>query len=284
MRRYLFMVLFYMLSVNAMGQDNDSLIAAHRGTTWLMRYTVKPGENMQMLARRFYVSDGAIAYANEQEGPKKLTPGDVINIPLTKENYFSAKQPFDQYHELYYHVVGRDNISLISTYSGVTKDDIRTWNNLHGYTLEPGEALFVGWVKMMDRDTTNPVKMAAYPVVRKMVSVDSQKIVVPGGLDTIYNRQTNNGMSVLTEKGTAVFFDKTGKNNIFYAFHNTTPRGTVIKVTNPGTGKTIFVKVLDKVPDTKLYSNSIIGISSSAREALGVNDTKAWVEISYPAN
>ena len=61
-------------------------------------------------------------------------------------------------------------------------------------------------------------------------------------------------------------------------------RGTVIKITNPGSGKTIYVKVLDKIPDTKLYTNSIIGISNSAREALGVTDSKAWVEISYPVN
>jgi hypothetical protein len=126
--------------------------------------------------------------------------------------------------------------------------------------------------------------MLAYPSLVKKTAADTAKIKVPGGLDSIYNRQTNNGMNVLTEKGTAVFFDKGGKNNVYYAFHTATPSGTIIKVTNPGTGKTIYVKVLGKIPDTKLYSNSIIGISTSAREALGVTDSKAWVEISYPAN
>jgi hypothetical protein len=58
----------------------------------------------------------------------------------------------------------------------------------------------------------------------------------------------------------------------------------VIKVTNPGTGKSIFVKVLGPIPDTKQYAGSIIGIATAAKEALGVTDTKAWCELSYSPN
>jgi hypothetical protein len=162
---------------------------------------------------------------------------------------------------------------------------MRTWNNLHGNTLSEGEVLFIGWVKMMARDSTNPASQQAYFFPKKKPAADSlKKVPVPGGLDTIYNRQTNNGINVLTEKGTAVFFDKPGKNNIYYAFHNTTPPGGIIKVYNPGTGKTIYVKVLAKIPNTKLYANSIIGISNTAKEALGVTDNKAWCELSYSMN
>ena len=57
-----------------------------------------------------------------------------------------------------------------------------------------------------------------------------------------------------------------------------------MKVFNPGTNKTIYVKILGPVPDTKLYANSIIGICDAAKEALGITDNKAWVELSYPAN
>jgi hypothetical protein len=58
----------------------------------------------------------------------------------------------------------------------------------------------------------------------------------------------------------------------------------VVKVFNPGSGKTIYVKVLGPLPDTKLYANSIIGISSGAKEALGVTDNRTWCELSYAAN
>jgi LysM repeat protein len=283
MLRNLLIILFFILSTGAMAQDSDSLFAIRKGANWAIRYTVKPGETAHMLAVRFYISDGVLEYANDVDVMKRLSPGTPVRIPVTKENFTITKLPLDGMRELYFHVGPKDDIGIVSTYSGVTKSQIRTWNNLKGNTVVPGEPLFVGWVKMMARDSSNPASEQAYPPMIKKVA-DPAKVVVPGGLDTAFNRQTNNGSNVLTEKGTAVFFEKPGKNNVFYAFHNSSVRGSIIKVTNPGTGKTIYVKVLGPIPDTKLYANSIIGICNSAKEALGVGDNKAWVELSYSPN
>jgi len=161
---------------------------------------------------------------------------------------------------------------------------MRKFNNLKGNTIVPGEVLFIGWVKMMDPDSNDPTVESAYPSFKKTGMADTAKAPVPGGLDTIFDSQTNHGLNVLTEKGTAVFFEKTGKNSAYVAFHNTTPRGTIIRVFNPGTGKTIYAKVLGPLPNTKLYSNCIIGINDAAKEALGVTETKSWCELSYSTN
>ena len=169
-------------------------------------------------------------------------------------------------------------------YAGVTKDEMRLWNNLKGNTLMPEETLFVGWVKVMALDTLNPLTELAYPSTKRVVKADTIRMHTPGGLDTLYDIQTNHGLNVLTEKGTAVFFEKTGKSNVYQAFHNTSKRGTIIKVLNPGNGKSVYVKVLGPIPGTKQYANCIIGISDAAKEALGVTDSKAWCELSYSAN
>ncbi len=284
MSRYLVIVLFSILSVTGSAQTNDSLFAIHKLASWVIRYTVQPGENLHMIATRFYISDGALENANEADVIKKFQPGSVISIPVTAENYYVTKQTFLDMHEVYYHVVPKDDIGLLSTYAGITKAQMRSWNNLHGNTISPGEVLFIGWVKMISYDTTNPISELAYPTFRKKAMADTAQGPVPGGLDTVYNRQTNNGTNVLTEKGTAVFYDQTSRNNTYYAFHNATPHGSIIKVYNPSSGKTIYVRVLGPIPNTKLYANAIIGISSAAKEALGVTDNKAWCELSYSAN
>jgi hypothetical protein len=252
----------------------------------VIKYTIKYGENIRMLATRFYMPEEAIAKVNDPESLKKAEMGSTINIPVLRANYQTVHPTLDMsnLHELYYHVAPKDEIGVLSSYIGVSKADLRNWNNLHGNTLTIGQPLFLGWVKMMDRDSLNPASEHAYPIIRKKAVTDTPKIIVVGGLDTVYNRQTNNGLNVLTEKGTAVFFEKPSKSNVYYGFHNATPRNTVVKVYNPGTNRAIYVKVLGPLPDTKLYANSIIGISSTAKEALGVNDSKAWVELSYPAN
>lgn len=286
MLRYIFIVLFSMLIVNVSAQQVDSLFTVRKSNNWAIKYVIKPGENLHMLAYRFYISDGVLTYANDPDNIKNIVAGADILIPVTKENYSTSKQPFDGKQPLYYHVGPKDDIALISMYAGITKDEMRQWNALKGNTLAPGRVLFIGWVKMMPRDTADPTTLAAYPLVKKSTVKTAENQHVPGGLDSLYNMQTNNGLDILSEKGTAVFFEKAGavKTNVYQAFHNTSKRGTIIKVYNPGTDKTIYVKVLGTIPDTKQYSGSIIGISEAAREALGVNDSKAWVELSYSPN
>ncbi len=270
------------------GQQTDSLFAVRKGTKFAIRYVVRPRETAKMLAYRFYISDNVLQYANEYQDMRKLIPGTVLYIPVTKENYATVKPSLLQENvsELYYHVTPKDDITVMSTYVGITKTEFRQWNALKGNTLPPEQPLFIGWVKMIKKDTTNPDTEAAYPAdkKKKLVVVDTVKIPVPGGLDSVYNRQTSNGLSVITEKGTVAFFDKQGKNDVYYGFHNTTPKGTVIKVYNPGSGKTTYIKILGPIPGTKLFTDSILGISNAAREALGVVDTKAWCELSYSPN
>ncbi len=288
MVRVILSILFFVSAVPAFCQEPDSLFAIKRDSKWEIVYTVKARETAKMLAKRFYVPEGLMEEANDEGTMKKLTEGAKVYVPVIKENFSVVKPPplsGKNIHELYYRVMPRDEINIIANYSGVTKVEIRNWNALKGNTLKPGEVLFIGWVKMMVKDSTDPATASAYPAPpKKKVVVDSTRVAVPGGLDSLFNTQTNNGLNVLTEKGTAVFFEKPGKNTIFYAFHNEAPRGTIVKVFNPGSGKTIYAKVLGPLPDTKLYANCIIGISDGAKEALGVNDNKAWCELSYAAN
>jgi len=283
MLKHLLIVLFSILFIGAKAQKTDSLMAVRKGNNWAIRYVMKPGETIHMLAKRFYITDAALEFANDYQDVKNYVPGATINVPVTNENYFVVKQPLDNLHPVFYRVIPKDNIGLVSMYAGVTKDEMSRWNSLKGYTINPGQVLFVGWVKMVPRDTANPMSETAYPNFKRKPSYDTSQHI-PGGLDTTYKRQTNNGTDVLTEKGTAVFFDKPGKNTVYYAFHNTASRGSVIKVYNPGTDKTIYVKVLGPIPDTKQFANCIIGITSAAREALGITDTKAWCELTYATN
>jgi LysM repeat protein len=288
MARHFLIILLLMPFGFVFGQESDSLFAVKRDASWEIRYTAKARENTRMLAKRFYIQEGQMEYSNSESTMRKLEEGATVYIPVVKENYMTVKPPplsMKNVHELYYHVAPKDEIGIIANYVGITKVELRTWNNLRGNSLKVGQVLFIGWVKMMDKDTTNPITMTAYPIAKKKIVVDtSAREPVPGGLDTVYNAQTNNGLNVLTEKGTAVFFEKPGKSVIYYAFHNEVARGAIIKVFNPGTGKTIYAKVLGPLPDTKLYANSIIGISNGAKEALGIADNRAWCELSYAAD
>lgn len=282
-------LLYIPFSVTYAQEHGDSLFVVKKDGNWEIKYTVKAGETQRMLAKRFYITEGQLERANDESTMQKLNEGSTLYIPVTKDNFYVIKPPklsSKNIVEMYYHVVPKDEIAILANYSGVTKNEMREWNALKGNTLTPGMALFIGWIKMVVKDSTDPVAMATYPVPSHPYIVDTTgNEPVPGGLDTVYNRQTNNGLNVLTEKGTAVFFDKPGRSTMYYAFHNEAARGSILKVFNPGSGKTTYVKVLGPLPDTRLYANCIVGISSTAKEALGVvNDAKVWCELSYAAD
>lgn len=98
--------------------------------------------------------------------------------------------------------------------------------------------------------------------------------------EQLYMEQTNNGKKVSTEKGPGTWF-KSNAVNKYYALHNSAPRGTIIKVTNPLNGKSVYAKVLDVIPQLKPNAGLIIKLSDAAMEALGSNETKFYCELSY---
>lgn len=276
-------------SFSVHAQEADSLFAVKKDGDLSIKYVAKAHETARMLAIRFYVEEGRMEYYNTENTMRKLTEGTVVYIPVVKQNYMITKPPplsSKNIQNLYYKVGPKDDLNIIGNYCGVPKAQLRLWNDLKGWSLQPGQALFIGWIRMMDKDSTNTASFAAYPEpVKPAPAKDTAGIIpVPGGLDTVYNTQTNNGLNVLTEKGTAAFFEKPGHSNLYYAFHNEVSRGAIIKVFNPGTGKSVYVKVLGPLPDTKLYANCIIGISDNAKEALGAVDSRLWCELSYAAD
>ena len=93
----------------------------------------------------------------------------------------------------------------------------------------------------------------------------------------------NNGRAVEEESGAAVFFDSKApaKPGVYYAFHNTAERGTIIRVHNPDGDKTAYVKVIGKIPELKEYHNCIIAISEKAANALGTSYKRTFCKISY---
>ena len=63
--------------------------------------------------------------------------------------------------------------------------------------------------------------------------------------------------------------------NSHYCLYNTATPGTIIKITNSATGKSVYAKVLDVIPDIKQNSGLLVRLSLSLlAQELGVSDEK----------
>ena len=97
-----------------------------------------------------------------------------------------------------------------------------------------------------------------------------------------YDKQIKQS-SLVTENGNAATFKSTSgwEDGKYYCLHNTATPGTIIKITNITTGKSVFAKVLDVIPDIRQNNSLLIRISNAASEELGAGENKFDCTLEY---
>lgn len=94
-----------------------------------------------------------------------------------------------------------------------------------------------------------------------------------GAFRSDYNTQMH-GKQPTSENGSAAIFKSSSgwNDGMYYCLYNSAPQGTILKITNNVTGKIVYAKVLDQVPDMKENNGLLIRLSNAAASQLGVND------------
>ncbi|MBA3828126.1 MAG: LysM peptidoglycan-binding domain-containing protein [Taibaiella sp.] len=297
MHKLLITLLILLSAFSLSAKQSDSLFVINRPTGICLVYKTHSGETVFSVSQRFHVPPAMLAGAN---GVLLQSPvfNRVIYVPLGAYNLLKEKPATEGIGQpLYYKIGIGENLYKVSKYTGATQQALEGWNMMPDNYIPPGQVLVIGWVRC---DTTDPTKQktamtmgygAAPKTIKDKNGTTITTIIQPApppapvlsAIEQLYVKQTDSGKKVNTEKGSAVFFDtrKSTVTNNYYAFHNTAPRGTIIKVSNAASNKTIYVKVIGPIPDAKQYYNCVIAISGGAREALGSREMKAWCELTY---
>jgi hypothetical protein len=318
MRKGLLVAFLLLITSSLFAAPKDSLFVVTKNDKWVIAFTPSKTETVMDVAKRFHVPPVMLADENNTNFQNNFPVGATIYIPLGAFNKSAAGNK-----NVYYKVHPEDNLYRISKMSGESQRTLQEWNGMPDNTTGEGDVLIVAKIMYdgaapvtLKADTTKKKGIAKdslekgqkYTVrkVSKEVLENGQKVVylvndtvwvdTLGVYGKMYMQQTLNETKINEEKGSAVFYtlvnkvqnrykdvNSTVKSKFIYAFHNTAPRGTIIKVYNPASDKFVFVKVMGGLPDTKQYYNSVIGISADAKELLGVSvmEEKAWVEMKY---
>ena len=67
----------------------------------------------------------------------------------------------------------------------------------------------------------------------------------------------------------------------YYALMNNVTVGTVVRVTDPTTGKSVYTKVLGQLPEMKESAGLTIRISNAAAAELGQGEGRFNVQVNY---
>lgn len=320
-RLYFSVFLLCVLSVSAFSQERDSLTVIPTVDGWTVHHRVQKGETIFMLARRYHVPPAILAEVNGLTYQDGLKDRATVIVPVGSYNlqtvapkaesrplYYRVKGDDNLYRVARQAQVPQktlqswNNLPEPTVTAGKTllvgwllidaSQAVSTTTNNVVTTpaVIPATKPAQNAIKPVQNTTVipksapppSPVTIVQQPtaIIDTVQNVDTLVAKPAEGLEQQYIDQTAEGANVVTETGTAAFFPSSGKGPL-YAFHNMAPRGSIIKVHNPGTDQTVYVKVLGPLPGTKQYANAIIGISGAARAALGVKDSRAWCELSY---
>lgn len=103
-----------------------------------------------------------------------------------------------------------------------------------------------------------------------------------GYFKNLYDQQTGSKTPVNNNGNAGVFKSTSGwQDGKYYCFNNDAAPGAILKITYNVTGKSVYAKVLDAIPDIKQNEGLSIVISNAAADGLGAGENKFDCTISY---
>ncbi len=287
----------------------------------LVTHTVAAKESLTSIGRMYNINGRELAKFNNINYEKGLSPGQVLKIPSTaKVNPAAvAAIPVKSIAKLsvpataavntagkpIYHVVAKkETLYHISTlYNKVPIANLKKWNNLTGDGVPEGANLIVGYASPETSTAVDAPPPA--PIVKKEAPVAVEKVVIKPSTPEVskveakqvsvtdnskkkvgegyFKNSYSKSASRSEEKGTAGMFKSTSgwEDGKYYCLHNAAVAGSIIKITNTVTQKSIYAKVLDVMPDIKQNKGLVLLVSDAAASELGTGIANFECAVSY---
>lgn len=198
------------------------------------------------------------------------TPVAALNTttPVAAASRSAASADPEDADTFEYKVGPREYLYLIARKFNTTAEEIKRLNNLSSNNLKIGQVLLI-----KKDSTTPPEPEEEAEIVAVSAEEDEPEFNIKAG---------RLGISEKSERGVATWIaDENMDGTKMLALHRFAPVGTVIKVTNPMTDKTTFVKVVGRFTENESTKDVIIVLTQATATLLGVRDKRFQVNIDY---
>lgn len=238
----------------------------------IFQHELAKGQTMYSLSR-FYGVKLEILYnfnANfSSEAPAAF--GDRVNVPIPDSAIVDWLQawPRKNFVPVFYTVKpGETFYKIAKTYFGLSPDTLKSRLYLKETTVKAGQRIQVGWL------STKGIPEELQAVNRNPLGLKMQAL-----------QQAFQGEKLVKvprfQNGAAYWQREKKGADDFFALHRTAPVGSIIQVTNPLKHKTVYAKVIAKIPDQAYGDDIIVVLSPSVAKLLGAKDPKFFVELKY---
>lgn len=236
----------------------------------LFHHRLAPGQTLYSLAR-FYGLTLEELYFYNPTAKTNYKVGMVVKVPIPnrainryKSKYFEESQ----YVPVCYVVQRGDNLYHISKrIFRLPIETVQQKNQLETHILKVGQVLNVGWMGIhgipdsLRQFKGHPLWKQSWTLKRKY----------------FYQKQNKKERK---KQGPARWVKKSEDKSALVVMHRHAAKGSVIGITNPMNNRTVYAKVIEKIPYT--YPAEIEAVvSPTVAKMLGVLDEKFYCKVRY---
>lgn len=233
-------------------------------------HTIEPKQTIYSIARFYGLRPNDIFDYNPKIGQKIVDVGEVIRIPIPNSAILRFKPNQSTGHEyipLVYEVRNGETLYRIARkYFRMPVDSLRYRNGIPDYSIQPGQQLHIGW--MNANGIPDSLQIYGNPLVKS---------------NFLMEESFNDGVirQTYTEKGVAFWQKNTDLEAGLYGLHNKAPLNSVMSVTNPMTNKTVYIKVIGRIPASAYRPEENLILSAQAAQLLGAKDARLFIKLRY---
>jgi LysM repeat protein len=225
------------------------------------------------LAKFYGISIAELNYYNPEYVKKAPVAGQSIKIPVPNRAILRdrpAKFNTKDFALVCYVVKKSESVYKIAKgYFNMHEDSLIARNKLKNNDLKLGQKLLIGWLSVKG-------------ISESMRKVKDGPAVVKALIDNKTHFQVESVTKKEIQHRGVASWQKEDKqlNNQLFALHRDCPLNTMIAINNPMKNKTIYAKVIGRIPDNT-ESNVEVIVSPAVAHLLGALDPHFFVKVKY---
>jgi LysM repeat protein len=250
----------------------DTIFLHLSGGEKIFEHKIERKQTLFSLAKFYGLSLDELYFYNPELTAHGPGPGHPIRIPIPNRAILRYAPPDYapwRYVPVYYVVQqGETLYRICREYFKMPVDTVMRRNQLIDYNLKIGQPLHMGWMSI--QGIPDSLRTSGG---------------ILGGLNSEWARAYQHdylNKKEYAQQGAAHWpkEDKLQTGGGLYALHNQAPLQSVIAVTNPMTRRTLYVKVIGRIPEWH-EQKVIVVLSPAAAQALGAIDAHFFVQLKY---
>ncbi len=250
-------------------EPTDSLLLTVESGVKTIHHLVKPKQTLFSLSRFYGLSLQEIYELHpEFQTDPVLKTGALISIPIPNRairRYKGKTFKAAKFAPIYYVVQAGDNLFQISKrYFDMPVDSVIARNGLKSQSIHPGQLLHVGWIGL------------------EGIRAEWRGSIAPvsGGMHQQQFEEGKKHRKEVVSQGVCFWQRDSNEKGDLYALHREAAIGTVIAVTNPMSRKTVYARVIGRIP-SGYESNVEVVLSPAAARQIGARDPQFFVKLRF---